>query len=462
MDFKRLSAEVLEGVGGRDNVISITHCMTRLRLVLQDTTKSDAEQVRKIPGVLGVAYSGGQFQVIIGTNVKKLYTELAQLLGLTPASVTEAETAASTQAGQPTNETLFNRFFKVITGIIFPVIGPLTAAGITKGLLAAGTSFHLLDKAGGTYRVLYAFADGFFYFLPIILAISAARYFRSNPFVAATIGAALVYPDMVQAFKDGTALSFIHIPVILSGYANSIFPIMLSSFVAARIEHWLEPRLPDSIVKFTSPLIVLFITVPLTFLVIGPVMIGLSDILASFTTWIYHLSPVLTGIILGAFWQLIVIFGLHYAFIPVLINNITTMGHDPINAILNVTVFALAGAAIGFALRAKKKENRVLGFSTGFTGLLGITEPIIYSIALPYKRPFICAFIGGAIGGGITAGMGAAMYSFGANAIFAAPMFINPEGIDHSFTAYLIASTSGFFISLILSYFFSVKKGQSI
>lgn len=462
MDFKRLSEAVLEGCGGRVNVISATHCMTRLRLVLQDSTRSDPERVRKIPGVLGVSCTGGQFQVIIGTNVKKVYTELSMLLDLAATGGMEIAETVPADSGPLSHENLFNRFFKVITGIIFPVIGSLTAAGITKGLLAAGTSFHLLEKTGGTYRILYAFADGFFYFLPIILAISAARYFKSNPYVAATIGAALVYPDMVSAFNDGTVLSFVHIPVILSGYANSIFPIMLASFVAARIEYWLEPRLPDSIAKFTSPLIVLVITVPLTFLIIGPVMTGLSDVLASFTTWIYRLSPVASGIILGAFWQLIVIFGLHYAFIPVLINNITTMGHDPVNAILNVTVFALSGAAIGFALRAKKKDNRILGFSTGMTGLLGITEPIIYSIALPYKRPFICAFIGGAIGGGITAGMGAAMYSFGANAIFAAPMFINPEGIDHSFTAYLIASTAGFIVSLILSYFFSVKKGQSI
>ncbi|WP_099225194.1 PTS transporter subunit EIIC [Listeria costaricensis] len=456
MDYQKLAQEVIREVGGKENIHSLTHCVTRLRFVLNEVDKADTEAVKKINGVLGVTVSGGQYQVIIGTEVKKAYQEVEQLLGLAG----EDEAPADSESMPEKKGSIFNRFFKAIAGMILPLLGPLTAAGITKGLLAACTSFGILQTTDGTYQILYAFADGFFYFLPIILGISAARYFKSNPYVAAAIGTALVYPGIVQAFTDGTSLSFLHIPVVLSNYTSSIFPIMLATFFAAKLEHFIEPRLPESITKFITPLFVLLITVPLTFLVIGPIMMGLSDILAAGVMGLYNLSPIIAGIILGAFWQVIVITGLHYAFIPILMNNITTMGHDPINAILNVTIFALSGAAIGFALRAKKKENKALGFSTGVTGLLGITEPIIYGVALPYRRPFICAFIGGGIGGGITAAMGASMYSFGANGIFAAPMFINPAGIDSSFTAYLISSTVAFGVSLILTYFFGIKKGQ--
>ncbi|WP_216628815.1 PTS transporter subunit EIIC [Neobacillus dielmonensis] len=422
MDFTTLAKQVVSEIGGKDNVKSVTHCMTRLRFVLKDEKLANTNKMKQIQGVLGTAISGGQYQVIIGPNVGKAYEKVTDVLGIQgDGEVPDEATEAEGKVG------VFNRFFKLISGIIFPVMGVMAAVGIVKGLLAALTSFHLLSTESGTYQILYSFADGFFYFMPIILGISAANKFKSNPYIAATIGAALVYPNIVTVYSKGAELSFLKIPVVLTSYANSVFPIIAAVAFAAWLEKKVQDRVPASLKLFGAPLVVLVITVPLTFLVIGPIMTYISSILASGSQAIYEFSPILTGIILGAFWQVVVIFGLHYAFIPILINNITTMGADPINAILNVTVFALAGSAIGFGLRQKDKEKRSLGFSTGVTGLMGITEPIIYGIALPHKKPFVAAFIGGGLAGGITAAMGAKMFGFGGNALFAAPMFINQK-----------------------------------
>ncbi|MBQ6448484.1 PTS transporter subunit EIIC [Cytobacillus oceanisediminis] len=456
MDYSSLAKQLISEVGGKENIRNVTHCMTRLRFVLKDDKVPNTKNVKQIPGVLGVTISGGQYQVIIGTEVSKAYDKVCEILGIQEQQTPEEIIDDNEKAG------LFNRFFKLISGIIFPVMGVMAAVGIMKGLLAGLTSFNLLSTENGTYQILYAFADGFFYFLPIILGFSAAVKFKSNPYIGATIGAALVYPNIVTLYNEGTNITFMKIPVVLTSYGNSVFPIIAAVALAAYVERRVKKVVPSSVQLFLTPFITLSITVPLTFLVIGPIMTYISDILASSTQAIYGFSPIITGIILGAFWQLVVIFGLHYAFIPILINNIATMGEDPINAILNVTVFALAGAAIGFALKQKDKVKRSLGFSTGLTGLFGVTEPIIYGIALPYKKPFIAAFIGGGIAGGITAAMNAKMFGFGGNALFAAPLFINPEGIDVSFTAYLIASTIAFFVPLLLTYLFVSRDDELV
>ncbi len=456
MDYTSLAKEVVNKIGGKENVKNVTHCVTRLRFVLDDEKKAETEKVKNIPGVLGVTQSGGQYQIVIGTEVAKAYEKVTDELGIVGGGEVPEDDVKEEKGN------LFNRFFKFISGIFYPVLGVMAAVGITKGVLAGLTSFHILTTTSGTYQILYAFADGFFYFLPIILGVSAAVKLKSNPYIAATIGAALVYPTITTAYTDGTSLTFLKIPVVLASYSSSVFPIIAAVVMAAFIEKKINDRLPAAVKLFLTPLITLLITVPLTFIVIGPIMTFVSDILASATQGIYGFSPILTGILLGAFWQVVVIFGLHYAFIPILINNIATLGADPINAILNVTVFALAGAAIGFALKEKDKDKRALGFSTGLTGLFGITEPIIYGIAIPYKKPFIAAFIGGGIAGGITALMKGKMFGFGGNALFAAPLFINPKGLDSSFTAYVIASLVAFFVPLIITYFIMQPEDQAL
>lgn len=453
MDYKVLAKQVVELVGGKENVQSLTHCVTRLRFVLKDEEVAKTEDIKALKGVLSVVRQGGQYQVVVGTEVKKAYEAVCEVLGTEEGKSTLKE-------DNEKKDTVFNSIFKNITGIFSPVLGVLGGAGIMKAMLSICTTFGILTADSGTYRILYAFADGFFYFLPIILGFSAAARFKSNPYIGAAIGAALVYPDIITIFNNNTAINFLGIPVILMSYTSSVFPIIMAVYLAAKVEKVIDKILPTALKMMFTPFLTALIVVPLTFLVIGPIGTYISKGLAAGTSGIYSFSPILAGVVLGAFWQVIVIFGLHYAFIPILINNIMTMHKDPVNAILSVTVYALAGVALGFALKIRDKEKKAFGFSNVITGLLGITEPIIYGIALPYKRAFACAFIGGGIAGAMTAGAGVVMYGFGGGGLLGAPMFINPTGIDNGFMVYWIASAAAFIISCALTFLFGVKGDE--
>lgn len=454
MDYKVLAKQLVELVGGEKNIESVTHCITRLRFVLNDEKIAKTEDIKGTKGVLSVVQQGGQYQVVIGNQVEKAYNAVCEVIGIKDNDVIiEKNTKVK-------KDTTFNAFFKTISGIFSPVLGALGGAGLMKALLAICTTFGILTTNSGTYKILYAFADGFFYFLPIILGFSAAIKFKSNPYLGAAIGAALVYPSIITAFNEKAAVTFLGIPVVLMSYISSVFPIIMAVYVAAKLENFFKKSLPSVLQLMFIPFFTALIVVPLTFLVIGPIGTYISRGLAAGTFGIYNFSPIIAGIILGAFWQLIVILGLHYAFIPILINNIMTMHKDPVNAILSVTVYALAGVALGFALKVKDKDKKAFGFSNVITGLLGITEPIIYGIALPYKKTFICAFIGGGIAGAITAGAGVAMYGFAGGGLLAAPMFINPAGMDKGFTIYLLASAVAFIVSCMLTLLFGIKGDE--
>lgn len=454
MDYKDLAKQVVILIGGKDNIENLTHCVTRLRFVLKDEKIAKTDEIKNTKGVLSVIQQGGQYQVVIGTEVKKAYVAVCEEIGITDGT-TEIKKEKSEK-----KDTLFNTFFKTIIAVISPILGVLGASGILKGVLSLCTTFNLLVPTDGTYQILYAFADGFFYFLPIMLGFSASLKFKSNPYLGAAIGAALVYPNIVTAYAQHNGLTFLGIPVILMSYTSSVFPIIIAAYIASKIERFFTEKLPTAFKSMFSPCLTAIIVVPLTFIVIGPIATYMSSGLAALTSGLYNLSPLFTGIFLGAFWQLIVIFGLHYAFIPILINNIATMHQDPINAILSVTVYALAGVALGFGLKVKDKEKKAFGFSNCLTGLLGVTEPIIYGIALPYKKTFACAFIGGGIGGAITAVSGLMMYGFGGGGVLGAPMFLNPTGNNGHFIIYLVASAVAFLVSGALAYLFGVKGDE--
>ncbi|KAB1441035.1 PTS transporter subunit EIIC [Candidatus Galacturonibacter soehngenii] len=452
MDHKKLAEEIIEKVGGASNIISITNCITRLRFVLKDEKLTQTAQLKETKGVLGVAIQGGQYQVIIGNEVANVCAAAKEILGISEDMPTQIDQEGGKK------DTLFNRFFKTISGCVFPTLGVMIAAGIIKGFLSVLTSTGVLTADSGTYMVLYAASDVLLYFFPIVIGFSAGKVFQCNPYVTALIGGSLVYPTMISAYNAGTALTFLGIPIALTSYTNSIFPIIVASWAASKVEKFAKKIIPNILQLMFVPCFVIIIMVPLTFLAIGPVMNLVSGALATATMAIFNTSPLFAGLLLGAFWQVIVIFGLHYAFIPVLISNFTTMGSDPVNAVLGVTVFALCGSAFGYVLKVKDKEKKALGVSSLVSGLLGVTEPIIYSIALPLKKPFVCAFVGGGIAGAITAVLGARTYGFGGAGLLAGPVMINPAGIDSSFTTWLIASSVAFVISAILCFLFGTNK----
>ncbi|MBC1484251.1 PTS beta-glucoside transporter subunit IIBCA [Listeria sp. FSL L7-1509] len=451
MNNSDLAKEIVKLVGGKENILSVIHCVTRLRFKLRDEKIAETEKIKKLKDVMTVVKSGGQYQVVIGDHVSYVYDEVIQVLGIKPDDAAQEEE-------EPENKSIFNKFVALISGIFMPVLGLMAASGILKGFLTAAVTVGWVDTSAGIYEVLYAASDSLFYFLPIFLGFSAGKVFKTNQYLSAAIGAALVYPTLVEMYNNGTHLTFLHIPVILMNYTMSVIPVIIAIYFMSKVEKLLVRFIPKSLQLIFIPLLLLLIVVPVSLIIIGPVSTYASQLLAKGALGLYSLSPMIAGFFLAGIWQVAVMFGLHWAFIPIFINNISVLGYDPINAMLYCTVFAQTGAVLAVMLKTKNKELRSLSITATISGFLGITEPAIYGVNLPYKKPFIMACVGSAFGGAI-AGMSAAKMfgGFASGGVFGIPMFINPEGLGWDFWGFLISLVVAFSISLILTYFFGFK-----
>ncbi|MBC1515033.1 PTS beta-glucoside transporter subunit IIBCA [Listeria immobilis] len=451
MNNSDLAKEIVKLVGGKENILSVIHCVTRLRFKLRDEKIAETEKIKELKDVMTVVKSGGQYQVVIGDHVSYVYDEVIQVLGIKPDDAAQEEE-------EPENKSIFNKFVALISGIFMPVLGLMAASGILKGFLTAAVTVGWVDTSAGIYEVLYAASDSLFYFLPIILGFSAGKVFKTNQYLSAAIGAALVYPTLVEMYNNGAHLTFLHIPVILMNYTMSVIPVIIAIYFMSKVEKLLVRFIPKSLQLIFIPLLLLLIVVPVSLIIIGPVSTYASQLLAKGALGLYSLSPMIAGFFLAGIWQVAVMFGLHWAFIPIFINNISVLGYDPINAMLYCTVFAQTGAVLAVMLKTKNKELRSLSITATISGFLGITEPAIYGVNLPYKKPFIMACVGSAFGGAI-AGMSAAKMfgGFASGGVFGIPMFINPEGLGWDFWGFLISLVVAFSISLILTYFFGFK-----
>ena len=446
-DYTQLAKEVVAAVGGKENIVNVTNCMTRLRFVLKDDSIPDKDKVAGIKGVKGVMNQGGQYQVIIGTHVSEVVKDVrreAQISG--EGSINKEDMKLIKK------DSLWNRFFKTISGCIMPMLGPMIAGGIIKGILVILVTAGILTKTDGTYLVLYAAGDAILYFMPVIVGFTCGKVFDCNPYVTAVIGAAFLYPDLVSAVSAEGGITFLKIPVAAASYTNTFLPIVLASFVASKLEKLAKKFTPSMLQLMLVPTFVLAVTVPLSWIVIGPVMNTVSSWLSKGVFGIFGMSPLLGGTLLGAFWQLVVLLGLHAAFIPILMNNLFSQGYDPVNAVLGLTVWALAGVTLGYALKNKDPEKRGIGFGSLASALCGVTEPAIYSIALPNFKLFVCAWIGGGISGGILGALGGKMYTMAGDGLFRIPAMINPEGLDISFYGFIICALISFAVSAVLAF----------
>ena len=446
-DYTQLAKEVVAAVGGKENIVNVTNCMTRLRFVLKDDSIPDKDKVAGIKGVKGVMNQGGQYQVIIGTHVSEVVKDVrreAQISG--EGSINKEDMKLIKK------DSLWNRFFKTISGCIMPMLGPMIAGGIIKGILVILVTAGILTKTDGTYLVLYAAGDAILYFMPVIVGFTCGKVFDCNPYVTAVIGAAFLYPDLVSAVSAEGGITFLKIPVAAASYTNTFLPIVLAGFVASKLEKLAKKFIPSMLQLMLVPTFVLAITVPLSWIVIGPVMNTVSSWLSKGVFGIFGMSPLIGGALLGAFWQLVVLLGLHAAFIPILMNNLFSQGYDPVNAVLGLTVWALAGVTLGYALKNKDPEKRGIGFGSLASALCGVTEPAIYSIALPNFKLFVCAWIGGGISGGILGALGGKMYTMAGDGLFRIPAMINPEGLDISFYGFIICALVAFAVSAVLAF----------
>lgn len=448
---RKLAEQIIKLVGDKDNVVSLIHCVTRLRFKLKDEQKANDDAIKNLNGVMGIAHAGGQYQIIIGNNVSDIYKEAMQLLNLsTPSQDGENE---------PKDKNLINLFIKLLTKIFTPFLGALAAAGVLKGFLVLLTVVNVLSAKSGTYMILNAAGDALFYFLPIMVGFSTARAFKINEYVGAIIGAALCYPTLVQAYQAKQSINFLGIPVVLMSYTQTLIPAIVAVWLASILYKLLNKKLPASLKLIFTPLITVAVAVPLTYIVVGPATSWLSQGLANIVLWVYARANILAGFVLAGIWQAVVLLGLHWAFIPIFLNNIATKGFDPINAMLYCTVFGQTGAALAMVLKAKDLKFKEVGWSAVISGFLGITEPIIYGVTLPHKKSFIFGSIGSAFGGAVAAFSSAKMFGgFASGGIFGIPMFIDPKaGINFSFIGFCLSLAVAFVIAFIITFLWGDK-----
>lgn len=431
MKNQDLSKEIIKYVGGESNVDSLVHCATRLRFKLNDRNKADKEALGKTEGVITVVESGGQFQVVIGNNVPQVYEQIMK-----ETNLQDADKDRSSSSNEKTS--FLGTAIDLISSIFSPLLGALAGAGILKGLLALFQQLGWIDNTGGTYLLLNAASDSVFYFLPIFLAVTSAKRFKANQFVAIAVAGALVYPNVIAAVSATEDFTFLGIPILLINYSSSVIPIILAVWIQSYVENFFKKIIHESVRNILVPMLALLVVVPLTFLAFGPVGNYVSSGLASAYTGIYNASPIIAGLVVGGFWQVFVIFGVHWGFIPIMLNNFSTLGHDTMLPMIAAAVFAQAGAALGVFLKAKDKNMKALAGSSTLTAIFGVTEPTIYGVTLKLKKPFIYACISGAIGGAVIGMGGARASAFGLASLLAVPSYTGP-GFTYALIGFIIA-----------------------
>lgn len=443
MNDQQLAEQILAQVGGEHNVKSLVHCATRLRFKLKDRALANKEQIEALERVVTVMESAGQFQVVIGNTVSDVYQAFGKISGLI-----DEDRQEDTQDNA--NETIFGRFVDLISGLFTPLLGVMAGAGILKGLLAIATQLKWVMPNTSTYIILNAIGDSLFYFLPILLAITTARKFKGNPFVAVTIAGTLVYPTIFTLADPGKSVDFFGIPLVMVKYTSTVIPIILAIYIASIFERYLNRYLPTSIKNFVTPAIVLVTVVPLTLMLFGPFGVYVGNALAAGLTAVFNINPITAGALMGASWQILVIFGLHWGIVPVMLNNIATLGRDLIKPANAISVFSQAGATLGVMLRTKNKQFKALSASAVISALFGITEPAVYGVTLRLKRPFIIGVVSAAIGGGIVGFSGSAGYAAGPSSILMIPAFYGKNG--EGFIGFLVAIAVTFITSTVLTY----------
>ncbi len=395
-DYAKTAAGVLAGVGGEENVQSLVHCATRLRFVLKDESKANGAAIKAVPGVITTAQAGGQYQVVIGNDVPEVFAEIGKI-----SKFGAGGDGSNTEAGPQGN--LFNRFISMISAIFTPALWALAGTGLLKAFLAAAVTFGWISTETSTYIVLNALSDAFINFLPMALAITSARYFKANEWTSLAIAGALVYPS-ITGLVGQPDLTFFGIPFTMVSYVSSVIPIIVIVWLQSHAEKFLYAKLPGAIRRFVTPMIVVLIAVPLVFVVVGPISDVVGRALGGGIGWVFENAPWLGGAIMGGLWQVFVIFGLHWGLVPLFQLEFQTTGQILLLGPVFAAVLAQAAAVAGVWVRARNKNLKSLAAPATLSGFLaGITEPAIYGINLPLKRPFAFGIVGGALGGTIIA-----------------------------------------------------------
>lgn len=421
MDYKPLAKTIIENIGGKENVKSVVHCATRLRFTLLDASKANTDVISKTKGVLKVVNAGGQYQIVIGPDVPQVYQEVIAMGGFEAGAAVADEEAEKEDTRSP-----LSKLLEGIASIFQPVIPAITGAGLLKAVLALCTTFHWIAGDSQTYLILSAMADAAFYFLPILLAQSCAKKFKCNQGTAMALAGLLLYPSFITLLKEAeTVTMFGFLPITKATYTSSVIPIILGVWFMSYVEKCVQKFCPKAVKFFFVPFLSLFVGGIVTIFALGPIGAWLSNLIQSFFTWLKDVAPWLVPTVVGIFSPLLVMTGTHYGLIPIGTNNLGTVGHDAVvgpGMLVSNTAQGAAGLAV--AVRSKNPDTKQLASSAGLTGILGITEPVLYGINLKYSFPLYAAMIGGGVGGLFLGLTGVERFGAGSPGLLVLPVYL--------------------------------------
>lgn len=463
-----LAQFIIDNVGGKENIESLFHCVTRLRFKLKDESKANMEALKNRDGVLGVIPKGGMYQVVIGNTVGEVYDEVVRLAGLDKKPEVPAEPDDNAEKQNPVN-----RFISMIAGIFTPLLGLMCGAGVLKGLTVFLGALGWISTTSGTYTILNSAGDALFYFFPIFVGYTSAEKFGLNKFIGMAVGASLVHPNIVALksaevittlfpgtfFQADVTTTFLGIPVMLMNYANTVIPAILACFVGSRIEKGLRKVIPDVFKMFLVPALTLALTVSLTLLAVGPVATWISNIIGQIFVSFHNFSPIISGALVGGLWQVLVMFGLHQGITPIMILNLITNGYENVICCMQAVPFTTCAVVLAVYLKAKNERLKKTALPAAISSFFGVSEPSIYGVTLPQRTPFYFTLISAAVGGAIMGALDVKMYTFGGMGLFAFPAYINPAvGFDMSFWGVLIAVGVAMVMGFTLTMLFWKEK----
>ncbi len=457
--YENLAKDIVRNVGGKENVSSLTHCITRLRFKLKDESKANDEVLKDMEGVVTVMKSGGQYQVVIGNHVPEVYADVMPLLGL------EEGEASQEDEGDEKSKNLFNRMIDVISGIFQPILGIMAACGMVKGFNALFVALGLYTDTCGGYLILNAIGDGLFTFMPVFLGYTAAKKFNMKPMLGLVIGAIMCYPSIQNSalsaggealytlfqgtmFESQVYTDFFGIPLIAMDYTGTVVPVIFVVYFASKCEKLFQKFIPDLVKFFFVPMLTLLVAIPAGLLIIGPLATFGSTLIAEGVMAVRNFSPLLAGGIVGLFWQILVIFGLHWGFIPVYINNIMTNGFDNVMMPFFACTFATSAVVLAIFCKTKNRHLKEMALPNFISGIFGVTEPAIYGILLPLKKPFIISCVAGGIGGAFYGAFNFRKFMVGGMGIFELPAMIEPDGSWGNF----IVALAGIGITMVIAF----------
>lgn len=448
-NYEVLAKEVVENIGGKENIINAWNCVTRLRFNLKDKDKVNIEAIKKIPGVMGAQFSGDQFQVVIGNRVGEAFEEVEKIVG------------GSGSGGQSTEkEGVVSFVMDTLSGIFTPIIPALAGVGLLKGFTSLAVVMGWLSDKSDTYAILYAIGDSVFFFLPFFLAVSTARKLRTNEYLALAVAGTMMYPTILDAARgltDKTSFDFFMIKIPALNYSSSVIPIIFAVILLKYVHKFFRKYVPEVLTFMFTPLLTLIVTIPITLWVLAPLGTNIGQVIATFFTWLYSVAGPLAGALLAGLMPLIIMTGMHYAFVPIAMQNVSTLGYDNmVSTSMLVSNAAQGGAAFAVGVRTKNKALKQLAFSAGLSAIFGITEPAMYGINMKVKKPFYIAMGSSAILGGIATFFSVKAFGIaGMLGVFALPLFVNPDASNSIIIAalcYVGSIVLPFILTLIIGF----------